>query len=390
MKYWWCLLLISCTPWVKDPDIVSVPDLANVKGREVIVFIHGYYGSALREPYGDRQFLRVLPILYGNFSVGMFPDLLGLSAPKLEVEGMISHFPVAPFYSIDVYGQGIKAIQNEDQLVVPFAYDWRQDLAVSAAELTEFLQKLETYEPKKIHLFAHSMGGMVAVYSYLYGKQDPLGAVNNPKKQEWRLVKSITTLGTPFQGAMSIFRNMQVGTGYPWNPALLQAETVASFPASYYLLPLHRAEFFSENEKKLLPLSELDFWREQKVGLLRNQSHPKFAERLEFTKNQLERAFAFQTLLQTSRQLPLFQLIGKGTPTLTYGEYQAPTQFAFREKDAKDFSRLRGDGDGTVPVDSAHLPNEMVEKIHYTQYPHDKVFLDPDFLANFTKWKETK
>ncbi len=387
MKYWWCLLLLSCTPWKNDSSIASVPDFSTVKGREVAVFLHGYYGSALREPYGQRKFLQVLPILFGNFQVGMFPERLGIAAPSLEVEGMISHFPVAPFYSIDVYGQGMKALQQQNLVVVPFAYDWRQDLALSAGELTDFLQKLEAYEPKSIHLFAHSMGGMVAVYSYLYGKQDPLEVKST---QQWRLVKSITTLGTPFQGAMSILRNMQVGTGYPWNPALLQAETVASFPASYYLLPLRKAEFFHQNQKQTMPLADSNFWRQEQLGLLHDPNHPKFPERWEFTKTQLARAHAFQNLLQTAQKIPLFQLIGKGTPTLAYGEYHAPTRFAFREKDAENFVQLQVDGDGTVPLASAHLPQSIAEKVHYTQFPHDKVFLDPDFLINFAKWKETK
>ena len=44
----------------------------------------------------------------------------------------------------------------------PFAFDWREDIAKSAARLDEEVRGFGAGEP--VHLVAHSMGGLVARY----------------------------------------------------------------------------------------------------------------------------------------------------------------------------------------------------------------------------------
>lgn len=368
-------------------DLLDVPNLSSAKGKDVIVLLHGYYGSALVDAEGSRQFLKVLPILFGHFKIGMEPERLGLEAPTLKAAGTLSEFPLAPFYSIDVYGEGFRQLQKVTDLVIPFHYDWRKDLGEVSAEFSDFLKKLEAEDPKAIHLVGHSMGGLIATYSYVYGDQDPLKAsVTLP----WSKVRSVTTLGTPFRGVMSILRNMQYGTGYPWNPALLQPETVASFPASYYLLPLQEAEFFVNDKKQTLPLHQVSFWQQHRLGLLKDPQHEKVEERLQYTKKQLERAHAFQVALSKIPKIPLLKVIGRGKPTLTYGELHGPHDWKFRPKDTENYARLETDGDGTVPAVAARLEAPVAEKILDSSFSHDKLFLDPTFLSTFTEWKEKR
>jgi pimeloyl-ACP methyl ester carboxylesterase len=388
VKHFWILFLTSCTPWLNSPDILSPPDLTQIKGKEVVVMVHGYYGSALRDPGGKRRFLSLPPIVWGNFEIAFSPENLGLMAPPLEVEGMISHFPIVPFYSIDVYGEGLRALEKENRIIIPFSYDWRQDLVQSAHELVDFLQKIENEEPAEIHVLAHSMGGLVALYALGYGKQEPFSPTPN---WNWKKVKTLSTLGSPFQGAMSILRNMQVGTGYPWNPALLEPDTVASFPASYYILPLLNAEFWLENSLSNLPLHKISLWQEGNLGLLKQKDHPLFVQRLAYTKKYLDRAYAFQTALQKNiPKIRILNAVGANIPTLTYGIRAATNHWHFRENETENYSALLSEGDGTVPVSSASLPKSWAVKTVSTTYTHDKVFLDPQFLHTFEEWKEQK
>lgn len=381
------LLLGACTPMASKNDLLSVPDLSSVKGKEVVVFLHGYYGSALVDPQGKRQFLTVLPILFGHFKIGLDPEFLGLEAPELSAAGMISEFPVAPFYSIDVYGEGFRKLQQITEVVIPYHYDWRKDLTEVTKDFSLFLKKLESEEPRSIHLMGHSMGGLVATYAYVYGDQDPEKA---NALLPWSKVRTVTTLGTPFRGVMSILRNMQFGTGYPWNPALLQPETVASFPASYYLLPLLEAEFFVGDQKQSLPLKDAQFWKQHRLGLLRDPNQDTFEIRLQYTQERLKRAHSFQAALARIPKIPLLKVIGRGTPTLTYGEFRSPHDWAFRPKDTELFARLETDGDGTVPSISAMLDSHIPEKILDSTLSHDKLFLDPNFLSTFSEWKEKR
>ena len=54
---------------------------------------------------------------------------------------------------------------------VPFGYDWRQDIRVTAAQLAAFIDRLasERAGRLRVNLIGHSMGGLVALYFLRYG-----------------------------------------------------------------------------------------------------------------------------------------------------------------------------------------------------------------------------
>ena len=79
-----------------------------------------------------------------------------------------------------------------------FAYDWRQDNAISAAKLKEYIDVVREMHPEaeKVDIIAHSMGGLVSRRYIL----------ENPER-----VHRFITLGTPWLGAGKAINAMRTG-----------------------------------------------------------------------------------------------------------------------------------------------------------------------------------
>jgi pimeloyl-ACP methyl ester carboxylesterase len=358
----------------------------SVAGKDVVVFLHGYYGSALREKNGGpRRFIRVSTIIGGNFAIALESQRLGLRpSPELEVEGLMAKVSILPFfYNNDVYGAFLTKLAKE-RTVVAFAYDWRKDLATSAGELDSLVKDLDSKGARSISLLAHSMGGLVASYYLMYGAQDLEKA-----KLDWfgaQRIKRVGFLGVPFGGAMAIFRNMQHGTGYPWNETLLESGTVSSWPASYHLVPLPNPEMLDLAGQRIsVPLEKASFWRENQLGLLRKPSIPVVdAHRQSYTDIHVLRANRFHQLLRQPERAPktlrVLNVRGRGRATLAKGYFDGK-EFVFLPKDSKQrglsFSALEEDGDGSVPLKATTLPASFTGKELLTDFAHDRLFDDP-------------
>ena len=103
---------------------------------------------------------------------------------------------------------------------------------------------------KDISIVAHSMGGLIVSYYLRYGTQDIESAVENWKGAED--LQRVVLAGVPFLGVMNSFRNMNFGVTVGWNSSLLSSEAYASFPASYYTLPVADSdELFTPEWKSL-------------------------------------------------------------------------------------------------------------------------------------------
>lgn len=359
--------------------------------RDTVIVLHGYYGSALREIGGGaRRWLTLGTLLTGTFPIALHShELQVLKSPALEVEGLIRQFSIVPkLYSADVYGEFFSRLElSQSRQVVAFSYDWRQDLFDSVKSLDSLVKNLKNSGVSRISFAAHSMGGLLATYYLAYGAAPPESAELN-----WlgaRLVSSAAFFGTPFGGSMSILRNMQHGTGYPWNRRMLQAGTVASFPSSYFLLPLESGQFVeASGEKVSVELSDIKFWQKYKLGLFRDAPAAVIQSRERFTAAQVARAAQFQKLVGAVKSPPaslkLFNTVGIGRRTLSRGYIDAKRgTILFRPEDLKEenfsFDSLNEDGDGTVPLRAASIPPglESITQIRVSNFSHDRLFMDP-------------
>ena len=393
-------LLTSFTGCSLSSDVKPLADPASFDQRDAVVVLHGYYGSALREKNGGaRRWLKLSTILGGNFKVSLASsELQVLESPELEVEGMLGKFTVLPWiYSTDVYEEFTARMERSGQIqAVPFAYDWRGDLHGAVLELDALVKKLRERGVPKVTLAAHSMGGLVALYYLAYGTQDPETA-----KLNWagaKEVKAAGFFGTPFGGAMSILRNMQHGTGYPWNKRMLLPGTVASFPASYQLLPLGEARFLRTDGTEIkIDLANTDVWAKHRLGLYREAPEGSLPAREKYTQRQIARAAAFHQRLHLVGTPPpalkFFNAVGVGRPTLASGYVDdASGEILFRPEEVEarglPFTRLEQDGDGTVPLTQANVPSGIssITTTAQSKYSHDRLFADPEMEMAFEKF----
>ena len=184
--------------------------------------------------------------------------------------------------------------------------------------------------------------------------------------------------GVPFLGAMNSFRNMNFGVTVGWNSSLLSAEAYASFPASYYTLPVADTDELLTRDLKPVKglIRNADQWQRAGWGLFKNRntlSNQIDERRAVYTSYWLGRSQRFLELLRTptnatSPHRPLLlYLYAKGTPTRAKGMWMGnqvtgPDSLVFEDPETVEShpepmtNTFFEDGDGTVSVQSALLP----------------------------------
>jgi pimeloyl-ACP methyl ester carboxylesterase len=364
--------------------------------RSAIILVPGYYGTRLvRVSDGALIWISVTQALFGDVPLTLAVPGLGLhGAIPLQPDGMLENVPVVPLmYAIDGYGPMHMALQAYGQghaIIVPFAYDWRDDVMANVRKLSAVVEDLRMAGTTHIQLVAHSMGGLLTAYYLRYGTQDPDQAVETWEGASH--VDGVVLVGVPFKGTMIAFRNSQYGVTIGLNRTLLQATAVASFPATYYLLPAMETDVLST--ATLAPITGAirngKHWTAHRWGLLKPASLPRdvTARREAYTLEWLARSKRFSALLHkpvtTHRPLPLplLSITGRGHLTLATGiwDQRQPVDtpsLIFDDSTLKkalphaDPTILYKDGDGTVTTESAMLPLPYAQMFGVTHRQYD-------------------
>lgn len=369
-----------------------------VSNKPAIIFVHGFYGASLRERgAGRRVFLTGMEAMFGSSALSLYQQELGTPrGPELEVEGLLGTVQVVPaLYGVDVYSTLIKELRasHEKSQVLPLVYDWRDDLTLAVEKLDTLVQLLREKGVTKISIVAHSMGGLVATYYLGYGNQPPATA-----KINWegaRHVQKAVFFGVPFGGSMIAFRSFEKGSGLPKSERLLNADTMSSFPSLYQLLPLVSTVLDpSGGEPVSLHTFDPALWKKHRFGLLRREGLAPglVTAREAFTEEQLAKAQRWRDLVQLGRTtewpapntLKVLNVVSDDFDTLDRAYFSpASGKLLFDpeevEKAGLKMAALYRTGDGTVSRTSAEVPPAMasVTKIVTTDYPHEKLFLDP-------------
>ncbi len=384
------------------PTVVA--NSREVTAQPAVIFVHGFYGAALRDRHnGRRYFYSVREALFGRTALSLFAsELSAPAAPELEVEGLIGHVPVLPFlFEEDAYSLFLKRLRGNlpaNTQLLTLAYDWRDDLELAVAQLAALVEKLEAQGSPSIQILAHSMGGMVTSYYLGYGRQ-PLAQA----KLNWagaRKVKSVAFFGTPFRGSLIAFRSFIKGSGLTLSQRTMPAEAMSTFPALFQLLP-HGPGKFLDRQGRAHPLDlfGLEIWRENGFGLLRRQDLPESARaaRDKFTQNWLARAKLWSERIQLAGGAPppahlrVLNVLGRGQETLDVGYYLSDTESrvlfdpADTAREGLDPKAVFGDGDFSTTWESGQLPHGLarVGKTVTTTYTHGKLFLDPAIEAEY-------
>jgi pimeloyl-ACP methyl ester carboxylesterase len=388
---------------MKSPAVHVEPDSA-------VILLPGYYGTRLADVASGRiVWISIWESLFGRRSLALPLQTLGIhDAIAVKPDGILEDIPIIPFlYSLHGYGALIKKLEEDlgpRTRIVPLAYDWRLDLLDTVAELHRTVERLHAEGIARIALVAHSMGGLIAVYYLRYGTQPLDEAV-----EDWSgasHVDAVVLAGVPYRGSMTTFRNMQYGRLIGLNRRILSSTAVASFPASYYVLPAPGSDtLLSATMEKLEGLLyQSENWKRYGWGLMRDDAgmpEPIAAHRMAYTEQWLTRATRFFDLIDrpgksgAQRRIPLLDVAGLGYETLASGFWLGPgarvsTNLLFDQAHVDEFapgldhSLLLSDGDGTVTLASASLPHAygpaFSVRPRLTRLPHGSLVIDSELL----------
>lgn len=404
LKFLFVLLIVPLSACSREH--VAAPEHAR-QGESAVIVVPGYYGTRLiREADKRLVFISLSEALFGNQALTIPVPGLGFEGTiDLQPDSILDEVPVVPlFYSIDVYGSLLDRLRlshNKGQEVIPFTYDWRGDLLEAVRSLDVLIRRLRDEGTHDISIVAHSMGGLIVSYYLRYGTQDIESAVENWKGAE--NVQRVVLAGVPFLGVMNSFRNMNFGVTVGWNSSLLSSEAYASFPASYYTLPVADTDELLTPELKSLSgvIRNAGQWRRSEWGLLKNKktlSQDIVERRATYTAYWLERSQRFFDLIRTPlntlnpHHLSLLYMYAKGTPTLAKGiwvgnQATGSNSLLFDDRNppgaspADEVLTLYADGDGTVTLPSARLPDAFEHTFPTTireyEVGHTELISDP-------------
>lgn len=372
--------------------------------RPAIIFIPGFYGSALADPEtGERFFLTAWGATFGKTPLALTDPDLGIPDSRpLREDGVLAHVRIIPgIYSANVYGSAMDFLESKfgkDAEIVPFSYDWRRDIGESAGRLDALVGELKARGTPRVLIVAHSMGGLLAAH-YL----------GQPSYKGRGLVAATVIAGTPFAGAITAFRNLQIGTALGASSVPLSYESMGTFPSMYQLLPPSESGAYLTPSGAALTEDVLspEVWRTAHFGLLRERSDlsPALREKREtFVTRSLARAREFFRGLSgaAEKDAPaMLYFVGTGSPTFSRAMWSGKTLhekgiWLYDEETVKTKSpgtSLYEDGDGTVSTKSAtppaglvrRLPGEIVQVAAH----HEAMFECEPLLAAVEKFLRT-
>lgn len=413
------LLLIMSLPGCSRQHVVATDHVPNAESAVIVV--PGYYGTRLvREADRSLVFISLTQALFGRQSLTLpVPDLGFEGTIDLQPDGILDEVRVVPLvYSIDVYGSLLDRLRDSNHPggeVIPYTYDWRKDLMDAVRSFDALIRRLRDKGTTDISVFAHSMGGLIVSYYLRYGTQDIDTAVETWKGAEE--LKRVVLAGVPFLGAMNSFRNMNYGATVGWNSSLLSYEAYASFPASYYTLPVADSDELITLEGRLLQgvIRNAGQWKQSEWGLLRNtEGFPNdiVERRATYTSFWLHRSQRFLELLQAPLSTPnphhpsLLYLYAEGTSTLAKCVWRGnqggqdidsllfdDSELAGAESAGK-FPTVSVDGDGTVTVSSAWLPIAYRQAFQATirvyEVGHTELVTTPDIQDDIIQFLDSR
>ena len=221
------------------------------------MIVPGIMGSELYDTEADRLLWGIGPAIRNSARLRSSDRLRAMSVTDAEREGgggrvVATRLLAMPDWlpglgGFEPYGHMVRSISKvvaDRAAVLEFAYDWRLSvehngglLARAAAKhLKDWrrhpkllrLQELrgDTPEPRLVFV-AHSMGGLVV---RAMGRELPVSDI-----------RSVITLGTPFEGSVKTLQLLSTGAGAPLrSPATATRDACRSMPGVYDLLPWYR------------------------------------------------------------------------------------------------------------------------------------------------------
>jgi len=368
------------------------------KPRSAVIVVAGYYGTKLaRVDNGNLLWVTASQALGGYESLTLPLPELELDGMALRPDGILDEVRVIPWlYSFELYRPLLDELgwlHQGQRSVSSLNYDWRLDLMDAVRLLGTEIRRLHSEGTAHIALVGHSMGGLIVSYYLRYGDQEPDKAI-----ETWegaKQVEKVVMAGVPYLGSMWAFRNMQYGRVVGLNRTILHQQAMASFPSSYYTLPLSGADVLLTPAQQPVAgaIRTAANWRVQGWGLLKKTGSTAartINRRETYTSYWLDRSQRFLDRLHAplttpnDRPIPVLYLAAEGQRTLAGGVWIPEEagqdqsnvvfdsdQFETRLPDL-DPGIVNEDGDGSVTLRAASLP-AAYENAFYVTTQHLRV-----------------
>lgn len=220
--------------------------------RPPVVFIHGAFGSRLRDARSGRE---IWPVGLADLVLSSFDELeLPLdpeSGAALE-DGIVAEDLFEEAGVVNFYGSLVRMLESAGGYrrwqpgtpvpdgvlpLYPFLYDWRRGFAWAAAGLDDLVERIrgDLGEPGlEVDLVAHSSGGLIARYFLLYGGA-PLPASAVPDFAGAGKVRRAVAIGVPEIGMARAVAALTVGEPVVMNR--VGPEVLATSLSVFDLLP---------------------------------------------------------------------------------------------------------------------------------------------------------
>jgi pSer/pThr/pTyr-binding forkhead associated (FHA) protein len=336
-----------------DLTLIGTPRIDGKPARRPVVIIPGLMGSELwlgseRLWPNPRQLIS-------------HPEVFSLPGdPRIEARGIVSDVVIVPGiikqqqYSRlgDYLETGLGYSRGKDLL--EFAYDWRQDVRLSAQRLAESIERWQVKGP--ITIIGHSLGTLVTRY-YV----EKLGGK--------RVVERIVLMGGPHYGSPKSLAALLVGPGLlPFGMGDERLRRVlAGFPSTYQILPVYPCVEDQEGHQ---------------INVLKDESWLPEPQR-----PFLRAARSFRRELGLVSSVPSVSIFGYGLETILHVKIH---RAADGHWDKVDFIEDTA-GDLSVPSGSAVLKKS---EIHPVFQEHGSLYVDDDVkmrlkveLTRSTTWQ---
>ncbi len=284
-------------------------------------------------------------------------------------------------------------------------YDWRRDLAESACVLADRIARIRAATgASRIHLVAHSYGGVVARYDLRYGGRDVVrerdcpvaggamaAAVNAPGGQG---IDRAVLLGAPFHGSVMAFRALLEDFNLFGFLSLGLRDAVFTMPLAWELLPQAEPDgrvplLAGVSGDGRVPLYALRTWVDR--GWLPEGEQD--SGRLRFVEAMLARSLALQNRMAgrnpAEEAVPRLVVGGECRPTLTraLGTAEGVRFLGRGQTDHPLFSEATAPGDGVVTAESAtDLPASRTLTVLTTCTGHSTYLQDPNLVVRVVRF----
>ncbi len=311
--------------------------LAKSSDRRTVVFLPGLMGSELW--LGSERVWPNVKTIFTNPEIFLYPSDI-----PLEPRNIVDELVIVPnLIKQDQYNRlGDYLVEelnySRDVDFFEFPYDWRQDVRISARQLSEYIDSLSSKQP--LIIIAHSLGTMVSRY-YI----EQLGG--------HKRVERMSLMGGPHKGAVKGLTSILVA------PEVLPfgimgerlREIMMSFPSSYQIIPDYTVGT-DQHGTKINFLQNTEWLDEKYLPLLKLGQE-------------------FRAELASSARIPTVAIFGYGIKTISEVSVARDDQGKLQNVDYIS----ENIGDGSVLEQSAFLSGCEIHPVHQH---HGSLFVDND------------